>query len=578
MPRLSHDPRSTRRRGRAGLATVLVVLVAAAVGGCGTGDAAAPSAAEPVADDCVKPACQDVPLPPSPHVARLTNVQWENTVRDLLRLDTATGLSSTFPADPTAAADEFGRDATSLVVGSILWHEYRQAAEAAASLVVEDGAVLDKLLPEAAKTGDTASRIRAFVEDFLPRAYRRPVLPAEVDAAVAQGDKAVFSDVTSDAFALRARWIIAATLESPNFLYRVEGGEGAVQNGRARLGAYELASKLSYALWGTMPDATLEGYAAADRLATNDGVAAVVQEMLRDPRADAQLLDFHEQLFLADRYAGITRQQELFPRWYTQFGSDAQEDVRRTIRELVIDNSGTVKDLYASPTAFTNARLAPVYGIDPATVPELAAHPGSFAKVTMNAPRLGLLTHAGWLAFEGHAKDPATIQRGAYFARHVLCLPLGSPPPAARGVDPAKNPAPTNRERVQATTGTCGVGCHTGAGGLINPLGFGFEEFDTLGQLRAKDGDFPIDSSGTIDQLPGAFADAASLMSKASESARTHACYAAHWSAYLNGIAKVDATPRWLLPIVKQSLAGASVRDIVTALVQTDAFLTVSRE
>jgi hypothetical protein len=557
---------------------VLVVLAAAAVGGCGTGDAAAPSAAALVPDDCVKPACRDVPLPPSPHVARLTNVQWENTVRDLLRLDSATGLSSTFPADPTAAADEFGRDATTLVVGSILWHEYRQAAEAAASLVVEDAAALDKLLPEAAKTGDTASRIRAFVEDFLPRAYRRPVLPAEVDAAVAQGDKAVFSDVTSDAFALRARWIITATLESPNFLYRVEGGEGALQNGRARLGAYELAAKLSYALWGTMPDATLEGYAAADRLATNDGVAAVAQEMLRDPRADAQLLDFHEQLFLADRYAGITRQQELFPRWYTQFGSDAQEDVRRTIRELVIDHPGTVKDLYASPTAFTNARLAPVYGIDPATVPELAAHPDSFAKVTMNAPRLGLLTHAGWLAFEGHAKDPATIQRGAYFARHVLCLPLGSPPPAARGVDPAKNPAPTNRERVQATTGTCGVGCHTGAGGLINPLGFGFEEFDTLGQLRAKDGDFPIDSSGAIDQLPGTFADAASLMSKASESSRTHACYAAHWSAYLNGIAQVDSTPRWLLPIVKQSLAGASVRDIITALVQTDAFLTVSRE
>jgi hypothetical protein len=558
-----------------------LVAVAAAAGGCGTGDAAAPSAAAaraPAVDDCVPPACQDLPLPPSPHVARLTNVQWENSVRDLLRLDSVTGLSSTFPADPTAAAEDFGRDATSLVVGSILWHEYRQAAEAAASLAVDHTAALDKLLPAAAKTGDTASRIRAFVQDFLPRAYRRPVLAAEVDAAVVQGDKALFSDVTSDAFALRARWIITATLESPNFLYRVEGGEGTVQGGRARLGAYELAAKLSYALWGTMPDATLEGYAAAGKLATNDGVAAVVQEMLGDPRAEAQLLDFHEQLFLADRYAGITRQPELFPQWYAEFGTDAQEDARRTIRELVIDNPGTVKDLYSSPTAFINARLAPVYGIDPATVPELAAHPGSFAKVTMSAPRLGLLTHAGWLAFEGHAKDPATIQRGAYFARHVLCLPLGSPPPAARGVDPAKNPAPTNRDRVQATTGSCGVGCHTGTGGLINPLGFGFEEFDSLGVLRAKDGDFPIDSSGTIDQLPGTFADAASLMSKASESARTHACYAAHWSAYLNGIAQVDATPRWLLPIVKQSLAGASVRDIVTALVQTDAFLTVSRE
>jgi hypothetical protein len=582
MLQLTSDARSSRPGGHGRLAMVLLVAATAALGGCGTGDAAAPSAAEPgppsAPDGCVPPGCQDLPLPASPHVARLTNVQWENTVRDLLRLDTATGLSSTFPADPTPSADGFGRDATDLVVGTILWHEYRQAAEAAASLVVDDAAALDRLLPAAAKGGDTAPRVRAFVQDFLPRAYRRPVLPAEVDAAVAQGDKAVFSDGTSDAFALRARWIVTATLESPNFLYRIEGGEGPVQGGRARLGAYELAEKLSYALWGTMPDATLEDAAAAGTLATNDGVAAVVKEMLGDARADAQLLDFHEQLFLADRYTGITRQPALFPQWYPEFGSDAQEDARQTIRALVIDNPGTIKDLYSSPTAFTNARLAPIYGIDPATVPALAAHPASFAKVTMSGPRRGLLTHAGWLAFEGHDKDPATILRGAYFARQVLCIPLGSPPPAARGVDPAKNPAPTNRARVQATTGSCGVGCHTGAGGVINPLGFGFEEFDSLGALRAKDGDFPIDSSGTIDQMPAPFADAASLMAEASESALTHACYAAHWSAYLNGTSHVDATPRWLLPIVKQSLAGASVRDIVTALVQTDAFLTVSRE
>jgi hypothetical protein len=571
---------STRRRE---LGLVLLVGGATALGGCSKGDVASPSlpaAVPPLAQPQTKSALPDLPLPESPHVVRLTHVQWENTVRDLLRLDAVTGLSSTFPADPTASGGDFGRDASTLVVGSILWHEYREAALAAASLVVDNAASLDKLLPPAAKAADAPlpTRIRAFVEDLLPRAFRRPASPAEIDAAVAEGDKAAFSDVTSDPFTVRVRWILTATLQSPYFLYRVEGGEGSVTNGRVRLGPYELAEKLSYALWGTMPDATLEGYARDGKLVTQDGLRAVVGQMLDDSRADAQLLDFHEQLFVVDGYSGITRQPAVYPNFYVGFGGDAREDARRTIRELVIDRPGTVADLYASPVAFVNARLATVYGVDASKVPKLVANPAAFVKIAMGEPRRGLLSHAGWLAFEGQAKDPATIQRGAYFARHVLCIPLGSPPAAARGVDPANNPAPTDRGRVQATTGTCGGGCHTGAGGVINPLGFAFEEFDSLGQLRTKDAGFPIDSTGSIDQMPGAFTDAASLMSTASQSALTHACYAAHWSAYLNGASHVDATPSWLAPIVTRSLAGAPVRDLIADLVQTDAFLTVSRE
>ena len=567
------------RRAHIGLGLLLVG--AAGLAGCGTGDVASTSlgaAQPPVTVPQTAAALPDLPLPESAHVLRLTDVQWENSVRDLLRLDAVTGLSSTFPADPTSSGGDFGRDASTLVVGSVLWHEYRDAALAAASLVVDDTAALDKLLPAAAKTGDTSARVRAFVEDFLPRAFRRPVLPAEIDAFIAEGDKAIFSDVTSDPFILRLRWIVTATLESPYFLYRVEAGEGAATNGRVRLGAFELAEKLSYALWGTMPDAKLEGYARGGKLATNDGLAAVTLEMLNDQRAEAQLVDFHDQLFLIDSYSGVVRQPEVYPQFYAGFGKDAREDAQRTIRELVITHPGTVTDLYASPVAFVNAQLAAIYGVDASSVPALVTSPAAFTKITMGGPRRGLLSHAGWLAFEGHSKDPATIQRGAYFARHVLCIPLGSPPAAAKGVDPAKNPAPTDRGRVQATTQTCGVGCHTGTGGVINPLGFGFEEFDSLGRLRTKDGDFPIDASGSIDQMPGAFTDAASLMSIASESALTHACYAAHWSAYLNGTSHIDATPSWLAPIVKQSLAGAPVRELVAALVQTDAFLTVSRE
>jgi hypothetical protein len=563
---------------------VLGLAGSAAFAGCGAGDIADTSLPRPTAPSGPAttptpetPVPTDPPLPPSAHVLRLTHPQWENSVRDLLRLDVAPGLSTGFLDDPSPAAAEFGLDSSTLAVDPVLWVEYRDAAEAAAVRAVDDPVAFDRLLPDAAKVGDTDARVRAFVTEFLPRAYRRPVTPAEIDAAIAQGEKAVFSDITSDPVILRIRWIIAAALQSPYFLYRLGGGEGAVRpDGRYRLGPYELATKLSYALWGTMPDGGLTANAAAGHLSTSDGLAAVVTEMMKDPRTDAQLLDFHDQLFLVGRYASVSRQPATYPAFYPEFGRDAQEDTRATVRELVIKNPGKVTDLYTSTAFFMNARLAPIYGVDPSTVPALVTDPGVFVKVPVSPQRVGLLTHAGWLAFEGHAKDPSTIQRGAYMARRVLCIPLGAPPAAAKGKDPATNGAATNRLRVEATT-ACGTGCHNGPGGVINPLGFGFEEFDSLGQQRTHDGTLPIDSSGTTDET-GAFTDSASLMSKVAASTRLHACYAAHWSAYLNGQSKVDIRPKWLSPIVTKSLAGASVREIVAALVQTDAFLTVSRE
>ena len=535
-------------------------------------------------DDCVQPTCRNVPLPSSAHAIRLTHAQWENTVRDLLHLAAAPGLSSSFPADPAPPGDRFGTAADSLLVTSALWHEYRRAAEALAELVVTTPSTLEALLPPAAKSGDDVeARTSAFVEDFLPRAYRRPVTPAEVAAAVALGNRAAASDATSEPFLLRVRWILAGVLQSASFLYRLEGGEGAVVEGRAQLGPYELASKLSYSLWGTMPNDELRGYAASGRLSRPDALASVVKEMVAAPSFDRTLVDFHEQLFRVPAFSGVVRQTKLFPKFYPAFGADAQEDVRRTIRDLIVTNPGTVADLYGSKTAWVNAALARVYGIDPASVPGLAAAPTTFMRVEMPGPRAGILSHVGWLAMQGKPKDPSTIQRGVFVARHMLCLPVGSPPPAAAGKDPSQILAPTNRARVTGLTAGCGDGCHGGAGGVINPFGFAFEEFDALGQLRTTDGAYPIDSTGSVAPLPNGFslpsdfADASSLMALLSESSWTHACYAAHWNAYLNGISDLRPSSAWLAPIVTKSRKGASIRDLVAELVQQDAFTTVSR-
>ena len=117
---------------------------------------------------------------------------------------------------------------------------------------------------------------------------------------------------------------------------------------------------------------------------------------------------------------------------------------------------------------------------------------------------------------------------------------------------------------------------HGGAAGVINPLGFSFEGFDSIGQARGTDSNVPVDTKGEA-QVIGAFDGSVPLFDLVSKSARAHACYAAHWSAYLNGTSLVDVTPRYLSPAVSRSLKNASVREIIVELVQTDAFLTVSR-
>jgi hypothetical protein len=596
-------------RGSLKLSLVLLVSGAAAFAGCGDDHAnnanpdvgpqsTSTPGGDPAARDggltardggppaCTGPACENIPLPPSNHAIRLTHAQWENTTRDLLQLSAASGLSSSFPSDPAPAKDQFGTDSGSLIVTGALWLAYQSAAEALSDLVTSDPVATDKLLPtqaKAASSNDVPTRVAAFVADFLPKAYRRPVTASETNEVInfAQNAAAgqIASDTPADPFLFQMKWILTAALQSSSFLYRVEAGTGTPDaNGRLLLGPYEIASKLSYTLWGTMPDATVTGYAASGMLATKANIATIAKQMIADPRMVPTLQDFHDQLFLVPQYAGISKQTTLFPRYYPELSKDAQEDVRETVRNLVIDNPGGVKELYTSTTAYVNAALAPIYDIDPAMIPALASNPTSFVRVDMDkTKRLGILSHAGWLALLGKTSDPNTIQRGVYVARHVLCFQLGGPPAAAAGKDPSQVSAPTNRQRVTTLTSPCGDGCHGGTGGVINPLGFGFEEFDSLGAYRTTDNSFPIDSSGNVDDV-GMYQNAVSLMGLLEADLSTHACYAAHWNAYLNGIPDLSQSSIsiWLAPIIQKSAAGASVREIVGELVQTDAFLTVS--
>jgi hypothetical protein len=590
-------------------ALALVVLGAGWAAGCGgAGDVSDTSLSKPTdpktttvvtppapVADCIEPACQVFPLQMSAHAVRLTNPQWERTIQDLLKLDAQSGLSMGFPPDPVASPDKFGQEAGDLVVGTDYWAAYQQAAEALSTLVTSDPTALDKILPDAAKSGDQTPRVAAFVADFLPRAYRRDVTQQEIDQVIAAGEAAAQNVSTGDPFVTRVNWILNAVLQSPKFIYRISLGVADAKDGRARLTASEIATKLSFGLWGTMPDDALVAKAKAGSLDTPAGVAQVAADMLKDPRSAVSLLDFHDQLYLVNFFTMVqNRPLDLFPNFYDGFMNDAIQDMRLTVSQLVVKGNGGVKELTTSPVAFVNTALAPVYDIDPATVPALAgAAPDTFAQVALDpTKRKGLLMHAGWLAYEGSPGEPSPIHRGAFIARHVICTPLGQPPAGAAGAMPDADAALTNRLRVTDTTKGCGDGCHGGVGGVINPLGFAFEGFDSVGKQRLTDGlmrapgqaptdpptgaPIPVDTTGQVDAV-GKFSGATQLFDTVSTNARAHACYAAHWSSYLNGTSLVDVTPKFLSPAVAKSLKGGSVRDIIVELVQTDAFLTVSR-
>src|SRR5688572_9701666 len=197
---------------------------------------------------------------PATRVARLTRVQWENTVRDLFRLDEKTGYSAEVAEDSLPAGSLFDNPADALSVDETQWAGFQRAAALTAQFVTSDQTIMDAVLP--ADTGDEAARARAFVEDFGLRAHRRPLSATEVDAyiAVYEAGRIGFTAEGVAPFTGGIRLVIEAMLQSPLFLYRVEqseaiaAGAGADGGDVIPLDGFERATRLSYALWNSMPD------------------------------------------------------------------------------------------------------------------------------------------------------------------------------------------------------------------------------------------------------------------------------------------------------------------------------------
>lgn len=504
----------------------------------------------------------DAPAP-SPRLARLTHGQWENSVRDLFGLAEITGLSSGFPTDPKTAGYLFPNDASSLSVDQAQWGAYQRAADEVATLVMSQPSTLSAILPP--DTGDDDARARQFVTDFGKRVYRRHLTATEIDDLMEVCDEAAQVATSRPPFDAGIEFLISAFLQSPFFLYRVEHSVTPVGDA-IPLDGFEVASRLSYLLWDTMPDPALFDAAEGGDLDTVAGVEAQARRMLDDARAVPMVIGFHRALLEVEKFDTISPLPARFPDVSAQLPHSAQRENELFIQDLFERGQG-FRELLTSNRSFVNAELAELYGLS-GDYPE-----NEFVEADLDpSTRSGVFTQVGFLAANATATEPDPIHRGAFLARHISCITISAPdgeiPPLP------ENTGGTNRELVASHTEKPGSNCASCHSTVINPYGFTFENYDAVGALRTTDNGFAVDTATEplIDNEPQSVANAPELMELLADSEQANDCYAEHWVSYALGRNLSEQDDYLVKTLGEAAQRGDGIKDMLVTLVATQAF------
>jgi hypothetical protein len=328
---------------------------------------------------------------------------------------------------------------------------------------------------------------RKIVSEFARRAFRRPVQPAELQpyfglATNARRHGAPFEEAIGVA--------LQAILVSPDFLFRIEKDEPpAAVDGARPIGQYALASRLSYFLWSSMPDEELLRCADRHTLRQPEVLTAQVQRMLKDPKAHALVDNFAGQWLELRRLESVAPDREKFPQFddYLRMSMHLETE---TFFENMMRQDLSILDLLDAKYTFLNEKLANFYGIPNVKGTE-------FRKVDLTGTlRGGVLTQASVLTVSSYATRTSPVLRGKWILENFLNQPIPPPPPDVPALDEAKIGAsgPMRQQMEEHRTNPVCSSCHS----KMDPLGFGFENFNAIGEWREKDGKFPIDASGTL--------------------------------------------------------------------------------
>jgi hypothetical protein len=482
------------------------------------------------------------------HVRLLNNVEYNNTVAALLGDKTAP--ANAFP--PPAAQQGFTNNSAQ-VVGSLLGGALDTAAQALAATAVKS---MSTLLPcDPAKAGEDACAA-SFIASFAARAFRRPL--TEDDKNGLMGIYTA-SRMHGGDFTMGIQNVVYGVLASGSFLYITELGTTTGAGATSTLTPYEVAAALSYFILASPPDDTLVSAAASNSLSTPDQIEAQARRLLADARSQPQIQRFVKEWF---EIKPTTKDPGVYP----DYAGVAQSSIAETgalIDDVMVKGDGSLKSLLTANYTFVDKPLAAFYGLTgsiPAT---------GLAKVSVGSNRLGILTHASFLASHGDQATSSPIKRGVFVRRRVFCQNLPAPPPGVNTTPPMSTGTKTTRQLFDEHIAkpACSM-CHD----QIDPIGNGFEHFDGAGKYRATDSNIPVDSTGNITDTLDAdapFDGVPDLANKLAASAEVNSCFGRQvfrFASAQNG----PATEQQF--INEMAAAPTNYKDIVVAFVRTSMF------
>ena len=538
-----------RLRTRSSLSGALLFAAASAALGCQGGLDAPPA-----------PSQQS--YTPGPAVLpRLTEAQYRASVEDAL--GNGEGALPRLTLEPDTNPYLFYNvGAASTTLSEVGTERYEASAHAIAEAVILDATRRRALIGcEPMTPGDAC--VASAITTLGRRLYRRPLTTEEVTRW-----RGIATEHAEGNALQGLRLALAGMLQSASFLYRVELGEpDASRAGWRRYSDLELASRISFLLWNTGPDDALLDAALAGRLATEDGIHAEAMRMLEDPRARRAVRAFFAQYFDLARLNDVSERDAMLHPLFTQTLAPAMRtEIELLVDDVVFTRDVDVRELLRTRRTFVNSELAQLYELN---VPNTT--PITFVPVELpqDGPRAGILTLGAFLMANAHPTETSPTLRGKYIRERLLCDLIPAPPagvvteiPEPTGV------ARTLRERLEQhrSNPSCAT-CHA----VVDPPGYLFEGFDSIGRARTLDHGYPIDSSGGLDEVP--LANGRELGEFLAEDPRVSRCIARQLFRHANGRLERDGEEVAVRNLGQEFLLGGShFTDLLLAIVTHESF------
>lgn len=490
---------------------------------------------------------------------RLNRREYDNTIRDLVYLDLKPSVTTEFP--PEEMGDGFDNDGDVLVTNTLAAEKYLTAAQAIVKAAFADATAKGKLITCALET-DTACA-GTTVAEFARRAFRRPVAADELAPYMTL---VALAKTKGDTTEIGVGLAFAALLTSPDFLFMVE--PDAMPSVVRPLTSFEMATRLSYFIWSTMPDETLYQAAVANKLTLPADVIAQVQRMLGDSKAVAFADVMASQWMQGMVLKTSEPDAAIFPAWKPTLRT-AMEQELHLFMEGIVKGTAPATDLLTANYTYANQELAQFYGL--ANAGSLTAQ---FTKVDVDlARRGGVMRQGGFLVLSSHRDRTAPTLRGKWILSRLLC----DPPPPPPGIIPAlETEAPfegTLRQRLDQlhkSKGDACAACHA----IIDPMGFALENYDAIGQWRDMDGKYPVDATGTMPGTGVAFTNAADVTKLIVEDPRFTKCVAKQLMTFATGRKMNPADVPTLEDLGTRFKAGGSKLPQLAEWVATSAPMT----